>query len=126
MAAENQLAICVLCRPERSGRGRTETGGQRLLRTLETSHAAWARREGIALVGWECLGACDRACAVSLRAPGKFVTVLGGLDPVAGLAPLVEFATAYARAESGYVARADRPHALRSAVVASVPPEQAS
>jgi len=81
----------------------------------------WLRRESIQLVDWDCLGACDHACAVSLRAPGKFVLVLGGLSE-AMVSPLIELGTAYAQSATGYLARPERPAALRSAVLVQVPP----
>jgi len=121
MRPTTQLSICNRCRPER-GRGRGATGGERLHDAVASSFGGWARRENVSVVPWDCLGACDRACAVSLRAPGKFVIVLGGLDPSASVAPLIEYATTYVRSSSGYVSREDRPAALRSSVVASIPP----
>jgi len=125
MESTTQLAVCIRCRPVRAGRGdRRGTGGERLHRALSDGRAAWARREHVQVVAWDCLGACDRACAVSLRAPGKFVVVLGGLDPDAAEAPLVEFATLYARSATGFLSREERPPALRQSLVAQVPPQE--
>ena len=78
MAHTTQLTVCTRCLPRRGVKG--ATGGQ-LLHDALASQSRWLGRESIELVAWDCLSACDQACAVSLRAPGKFVLVLGGCRP---------------------------------------------
>ena len=122
---EALLLICNRCRPLRSGRsGRDDTEGRRLHREL-ADQEGWRRRESVEVVEWECLGACDRACAVALRAPGKFTMVLGGVS-TAEAAALRELTTLYARSPTGYVVRAERPTSLRRSLVANIPPEPQS
>jgi predicted metal-binding protein len=67
-----------------------------------------------------CLAACTRGCTAAIEAPGKWTTILGGLEP--GLAAdILDYAQAYAASTSGAVLPSRRAESLRQAVIARVP-----
>lgn len=108
-----------------SGEGREPRDGRsgaRLFANLAERYAKWARREGFAILPYECLSVCARACGVALRAPGKFTYVFGDLRPGDTESALIECATLYRHAKVGFLAREERPFSLRAGILARIPP----
>ena len=123
MDAVHHLFICTSCRQPGEGREPRESrSGARLFRNLTKGFARWARREDFVIAPYECLSVCARPCGVALRAPGKFTYVFGDLRPGETEGPLIECATLYRRASSGFLPREERPLALRGGILARVPP----
>jgi predicted metal-binding protein len=117
--APMRLYVCVTCRgadPDASGAG--PRPGAILLERLraEPAHPA------IAIVPVECLSVCKRSCAVSFAAPGKWTYVYGDLPAEVAAATLLRGARLYAEAPDGLIPWKLRPDALKSGVVARVPP----
>jgi predicted metal-binding protein len=123
MNTPHHLFVCASCRlPGEDREPREKRAGARLYRTLTERFSAWARREGFAIVPYECLSVCPRPCGIALRAPGKFTYVFGDLKPGETESALIECATLYRRSASGFLPREGRPQALRGAILARIPP----
>jgi predicted metal-binding protein len=65
---------------------------------------------------------CKRICSASISAAGGYTFVFGDLDPATAGADLVALAEACAASPYGFVAWRDRPQAIRSGIIARVPP----
>ena len=70
--------------------------------------------------GVKCLAACQRGCAAAIESPGKWTTLLGGLEPWLAL-DLVDYASTYAASVSGAVLPSRRAESLRNAIIGRVP-----
>lgn len=73
------------------------------------------------ILPYECLSVCPRPCGIAMRAPGKFTYVFGDLKPGETESAVIECATLYRRAPTGFLPREDRPHVLRAGILARVP-----
>jgi predicted metal-binding protein len=115
------LIACETCRPaERDLNGRT--AGERLIIELRAAHAAGVAPE-ITLSTVRCLWACQRSCALHLRAPGRPGYVLVGFDPTPEAAhALLEYATLYAQSEAGAVPYKAWPSGVRGHFLCRLPP----
>lgn len=123
MSARTHLFVCTSCR--RKGEAKVPPpwrAGARLLDGLLRIGTAWAQRVGLVIAPVECLGACNRPCAVALRASGKYLYVFGDLQPGQDEAAVLECAELYRRAPGGLLPREQRPPALRTGILARVPP----
>jgi predicted metal-binding protein len=123
MNTPHHLFVCTSCRkPGDSKLPHEQRSGVRLFRDLSERFENWARREGIVIVPVECLGVCARPCAVAMSAPGKFTYVFGDLEPGKTESAVIECATLYRRAPTGFLPREERPQVLRGAILARIPP----
>jgi predicted metal-binding protein len=90
------------------------------LRDVQARDPAFA---GIAVQEMPCLFACDRACTVHLRAPGKIGYVLGGFAPDGDAATgIMTFMRHYADSATGQVPYALWPAAVKGHFIVRVPP----
>ena len=97
--------------------------GARLLAALREAQAGQAST-GVAVRAMPCLFACAEACTVHLRAPGKIGYVLGRFRPDAATAQaILTFAAHYAVSETGEVAFAVWPEAVKGHFLTRTPPE---
>ncbi len=68
----------------------------------------------------KCLAACERGCTAAIASPGKWTTLLGGLQ--AGIAAdLLDYASVYAASASGAVLPSRRAASLRHAIIGRMP-----
>lgn len=119
MSAPHHLFVCTSCRQPGDGKEpREQRSGARLFRNLSERFASWARREGFVIVPYEC----PRPCGVALRAPGKFTYVFGDLEPDKTESAVIECATLYRRAPTGFLPREERAQVLRAGILARIPP----
>jgi predicted metal-binding protein len=117
--APMRLYVCVTCRganPDPGAEG--PRPGAALLKRLREEPADPA----IAIVPVECLSVCKRSCAVSFAAPGKWTYVYGDLPAENAAATILRGARLYAEAPDGLIPWKQRPDALKTGVVARVPP----
>lgn len=114
------IFVCVTCRAEAEPPLPMEgRAGRRLHDALV---AAVGDDPAVSLVPVECLSVCKRPCTVSLAAPGKWTYVYGDL-PAEGAAPLIlDAARLYGATADGLIPWKQRPQALKTGVVARVPP----
>lgn len=116
------LSICTTCRDSRE-KENVRRAGNRLAQRVQQERGGIADTQ-LTLRGVECLSQCKRSCVVSLSAHGRFTYVFGELDPEnpEHVAALFELVAQYKRAPEGFLARHERPEALRSNILGRLPP----
>ena len=78
----------------------------------------------IAIQEMACLFACQRHCAIHIRAPGRIGYVLGDFAPDADAArAILEFAKRHAASEEGVVACGQWPDGVKGHFITRTPPE---
>lgn len=79
---------------------------------------------GIVIRRTQCLSVCTRACTAALSGTGQYTFLFGDLDPERHAKALVDMAQAMAGQPFGFVPWKLRPEALRSRIIARVPPPE--
>ncbi|WP_373540780.1 DUF1636 family protein [Chamaesiphon sp.] len=70
---QHVMSVCTSCASaHRMKQAIRRSGGERLLAQLQTSYQA-SPLASFTIAPNECLGACDRACAIAFNAPGKYI-----------------------------------------------------
>jgi len=126
VASTAQVVVCSTCRHSAEARQGADgrRGGAALADAMRQVRADDPAFAAIDIAEMACLFACDRHCAVHLRAPGKIGYVLGNLAPDGDAARAVlEFAAAHADSAEGVVAYAQWPEGVRSHFLVRIPPE---
>lgn len=119
-----QLQVCAPCiHPDREKRGLVKAG-ELFATRLAAEVAQRPELAGLRVVVAPCLGNCAARCRVSLAGPGRWSWLIGGLDPDATTGDLLDFAKHWMAAPDGFVARDDRPRAIRSLLLGRVPPPE--
>ncbi len=109
------VTVCTSCR--QAGVERADAPGRRLFDAL-----AGAAGDDVIVRPTQCLSVCKRICTVSLSAEGGYTYLFGDLDPDRDAPAIVAMAEACALADFGFVPWKERPEALRSGIIARVPP----
>ncbi len=109
------ITICTTCRKAEAAPDFRP--GAVLADALEALPAS-----GIMIRRTQCLSVCTRACTAALSGPGRYTFLFGDLDPERDGPALVEMAQAMAGQPFGFVPWKARPEALRSRIIARVPP----
>ncbi len=120
LPAPTTVYVCVTCRTE--GEPPLPLAGRAGRRLLDALGAELGADTAFGLVPVECLSVCKRPCTVSFAAPGKWTYVYGDLLPETAVPVLVEAARLYAATPDGLIPWKQRPPAIRTGVVARVPP----
>ncbi|TCM17681.1 putative metal-binding protein [Novosphingobium sp. PhB165] len=120
------VVVCSTCRF--SAAAREDEGGQRggalLAEAMRTVQAAEPGLQGVAVQEMPCLFACQRHCAVHLRAPGKVGYVLGDFTPDEEAArAILEYAVRHAASEEGQVPYREWPQGVKGHFITRTPPE---
>jgi predicted metal-binding protein len=79
---------------------------------------------GVVIRRTQCLSVCTRACTAALSGAGQYTFLFGDLDPERDAKALVDMAQAMAGQSFGFVPWKLRPEALRSRIIARVPPPE--
>jgi predicted metal-binding protein len=117
------LYVCETCRysaevPDHNG----QRGGELLAEQLQRQLAREAGA-GLILRRTRCLMACNRHCAVHLRAPGKIGYVIGDFEPSQSSADtLLDYIRKYQQSETGIVPYRTWPEGIKGHFIARVPP----
>lgn len=120
------VVVCSTCRVsadcrEDEGGGR---GGALLAQAMRAVQADSPDLAGIAVQEMPCLFACQRHCAVHIRAPGRIGYVLGDFTPDAASAEaILQYAQLHAASEEGVVRYADWPEGVKGHFITRTPPE---
>jgi predicted metal-binding protein len=121
------LSVCTSCASaHRMKQTVRRSGGERLLEQLQTLDST-APLAGFSIEPHECLGACDRACAIAFNAPNKYIYLFGDL-PVdeeqleSTAAAVLKFASQYHAKPDGTISYIKCPELLKKRVVARIPP----
>lgn len=115
------LIACETCRPaDRDAEGRA--AGERFIEALRAAHAEGHGAE-VELSTVRCLWACQRSCAVHLRAPGRPGYVLVEFEPTRDAAEaLLDYATLYVQSETGAVPYKTWPAGVKGHFLCRLPP----
>ena len=70
----------------------------------------------------ECLAVCKRPLTIALSGEGRFMYIIGDLDPELHLDDVASASLAYAATSNGIVPWRERPQTFRKGVVARIPP----
>lgn len=121
------IYVCIRCNYTQSDAERAGArSGSHLYAEVERQFAAWPHRAAFTLTPVECMSNCKRACTVALAAPEKYTYMFGDLKPGAeAAAAVLTCAQFYATKSDGFMDRVERPEALRSAILARIPPLRA-
>jgi predicted metal-binding protein len=111
-----------------SADGREDTDGRRggalLVEAMRAVQADSPDHAGIEIQEMPCLFACQRHCAVHIRAPGRIGYVLGDFVPDAASAEAIfDYARLHAASEEGVVRYADWPEGVKGHFITRTPPE---
>lgn len=120
------VVVCSTCRF--AADAREDEGGQRggallaeAMRQVQQEDEALA---GVAVQEMPCLFACQRHCAVHIRAPGKVGYVLGDFRPDSDAArAILEYAARHASSAEGVVRYAEWPEGVKGHFITRTPPE---
>lgn len=111
------ITVCTSCRA--AGVERDQTPGKALLAALQ---AAASGKRAVIVRPTQCLSVCKRVCTVSVSGEGRYTYLFGDLAPDADAEAVLAMAEACAAAPHGFVPWKERPEALRSRIIARVPP----
>lgn len=120
------VVVCSTCRF--SAEAREDEGGRRggavLAQALRDVQDADPALSGVAVQEMPCLFACQRHCAVHIRAPGRIGYVLGDFAPdEAAARAILEYALLHAQSEEGVVSYGQWPQVLKGHFITRTPPE---
>ena len=119
----DQLIVCKSCgfATDEEKRG-GETGGNYLLKQLESLYADWPRKGELAIATTGCLCICEQPCAIAYVGTGKPTYLFTDLDPTNCAADLLTTAELYLDSQDGMVSAYKLPDDLQSHRTARVPP----
>ena len=115
------LFVCTSCRRPLEG-DVFDRPGKAMAEELVLRIDAAGASEAVHVEPVECLAVCKRPVCVSLSGAGRFMYVIGDVDPALHLDDIVAGARAYAATSNGMVPWRERPPIFRKGVVARVPP----
>lgn len=128
MKTQHTLFVCTTCASTwQNGKRVGESGGDKLLASLNQLHQNWFCQDEFTLQPVECMSACSRHCAISFAAIGKYTYLFGDL-PVdvetlsETAAAVLDFASLYYSKPDGLLAWSERPEALKKGILARIPP----
>ena len=120
------VVVCSTCRlsPEQREDGEGRRGGALLAQALRAVQAGDSAYADVEVQEMPCLFACQRHCAVHLRAPGKVGYVLGDFTPdEAAARAILDYAVRHAASEEGVVRYADWPQGVKGHFIVRTPPD---
>lgn len=120
------VVVCSTCRISADTREDAEArrGGALLAQALRMVQAETPELAGIAVEEMACLFACQRHCAVHIRAPGRIGYVLGDFTPDAEAArAILDYARLHAESAEGAVRYSDWPQGVKGHFITRTPPE---
>ncbi|SCW92931.1 Predicted metal-binding protein [Sphingobium faniae] len=120
------VVVCNTCRasPDRREDEDGRRGGALLVKALRRVQADDPALAAIAVQEMPCLFACQRHCAIHIRAPGKMGYVLGDFMPDEEAArAILAYALLHAQSEEGVVRYAQWPEGVKGHFITRTPPE---
>jgi predicted metal-binding protein len=114
------LFVCTSCRRAVEGHAEAfDHPGQAIAVALS---ARFADTRAITVEPVECLAVCKRPATIALSGEGRWMYLIGDLDPALHIDDIVSAARAYAATDNGIVPWRERPPTFRKGVVARIPP----
>jgi len=111
------IYVCITCRKAQDSEDFPRPGA-----TLAARTAAAAEGTGLTVKRVRCLANCTRGLSAALRRHDAWSYVFGGLDAADDGTALVEGAQLLAQSKDGLMPWRGRPQALKSGLIARVPP----
>lgn len=120
MPAPATVFVCTSCRRQiGAGDEAFDTPGKDFAIALA---ARLAPHRMITVEPVECLAVCKRPLTIALSGEGRFMYLIGDLDPDLHLDDVANASRAYAATSNGIVPWRERPQTFRKGVVARIPP----
>ncbi|MCU0525607.1 MAG: DUF1636 domain-containing protein [Elainella sp. Prado103] len=120
------LFVCTTCAKVRAASGSTQpckSGGQKLLEALNQLAQDWPLRDRFTIQPVECMFVCEKSCAISFSAPGKYTYLFGNLSLYDPLSAILDCASQYHHHPIGLLPYGSRPDPLKTTVLARIPPQ---
>jgi predicted metal-binding protein len=115
--------VCTSCRrPRETLSDICDFPGRTVLEELPKRLTQEADYATVRVVPVECLAVCKRPATIALSGEGRWMYLIGDLDPECHLDEIASAVRAYAATENGFVPWRDRPPAFRRGVIARIPP----
>lgn len=125
MKTQHALFVCTTCSSVwKDGKRVGESGGDKLFKQLQELHQDWELHQEFPIQPVECMSACNRACAISFVANGKYTYLFGDVSPdlsISEIANVLECASKYYNHYEGLLPWAERPEPLKKGVLARIP-----
>jgi predicted metal-binding protein len=119
------IFVCTTCASKWENSQRVgESGGERLLKSLQADLSNWKLNTEFILKPVECMSACSRSCVVSFASPGKNTYLFGDISP--DLTPtevtgIFDCAGKYYAHPEGSLPWSERPQPLKKGILAKIP-----
>ena len=128
MNHQHIIFVCTRC--ESSDRPKqyvSKSGGERLLEKLQSLYHDWMLQDEFSIQPVECMGVCDRACAIAFVCSNKHTYLFGDLPADAEgvektATAVLDCASQYHAKPDGLLPYAKRPELLRAGAIARIPP----
>jgi predicted metal-binding protein len=111
------VSVCISCRAKTPD---AAPPGIALEGTIKAALAA--RNVGATVRPVQCLSVCSRAATIAIQAPDGYTFLFGDLQTAEDADAIANFLASYTDADYGFVPWRERPLALRSKIVARLPP----
>jgi predicted metal-binding protein len=111
------IFVCITCRRSEDSEDFPRPGA-----TLAASTAQAAQGTGLTVKRVRCLANCSRGLSAAIRPHDGWTYLFGGLEATTDGTALIEGAQLLARSIDGLMPWRGRPQALKSGLVARVPP----
>ena len=117
------LFVCTSCRQQVDGEAEAfRPTGRELAAALTAAVTQAGATDEVLVEPVECLAVCKRPATIGLSGGGRWMYLIGDLDPALHLADILGAARAYAATRNGIVPWRERPPIFRKGVVARLPP----
>ncbi len=98
------------------------SGGQQLFEQLTQLSQQWELADRFSIQPVACMFVCEKSCAISFSAPGKYTYLFGNLGLHDPLPAILDCAASYYRHPEGLLPYGSRPEPLKTTVLARIPP----
>lgn len=117
------LFVCTTCAKVRAADASShQSGGQQLFDQLSQLSQQWDLADRFSVQPVACMFVCEKFCAISFSAPGKYTYLFGNLSLHDSLTAILDCATNYYRHPEGLLPYGSRPEPLKTTVLARIPP----
>lgn len=112
----------MLSSQESAGQTTPASGGQQLFEQLTQLAQQWELAGRFEVKSVSCMFVCEKSCAISFSAPGKYTYLFGNLGLHDPLPAILDCAASYYRHPEGLLPYGSRPEPLKTTVLARIPP----
>ncbi len=116
------LHVCTSCRAPGTPRNpASRRPGFQLFQQLHAAVANSSLAASVQVQPAQCLSVCPRPCGIALSSRGRWTYLFGDQDPERTVDAILECVRIYLASEDGFMARGERPPALRASILGRVP-----